>query len=77
MSERARLTRAHDELRHAIQRGHVPSWLVDAVSTTLDEVIERMAGGTADPGGLLSRAETLLDLLASYRATGPAMSGGR
>ena len=67
------LKRARDELLRVIERGHVPSWLVDAVSTTFGEVTARLASRAhfERDSATLARAETLLELLRSYRTSPP------
>ena len=65
------LKRARDELLRVIERGQVPTWLVDAVSTTFAEVTARLASRMfpEQDGATLARAETLLELLRSYRTS--------
>src|SRR5687768_4306762 len=73
----ARLSRARDALLKAIDRGHVPTWLVEAVSTTFGEVTAHLSRHVLSDETVseaivtVSRAETLLEVLRSYRTSPP------
>ena len=77
MDRLERFTSLRKELLEAIDRGHVPTWLVEAVSTTFGELTACIASGADAEAhaetetATLARARTLLEVLRSYRTSPP------